>query len=39
MPHKGYRSFYISLLRKKFTNIKLVKLPIWLSKKRKYKQI
>ena len=39
VPHKGYRAFDISLLRKKFSNIKLVKLPIWLSKKHKYKQI
>ena len=39
MPHKGYRGFDIALLRKKFPNIKLVKLPIWLAKKYKYKQI
>lgn len=37
MPHNGYRPFDNSLLKKKFSHIKFIKLFDWLSRKEIYK--
>ena len=37
MPHNGYRAFDNKLLKKKFTNISIIKLSDWIKKKQIYK--
>jgi hypothetical protein len=39
VPHNGYRAFNNSLLKKKFSNVCIVKLKQWLKNKDKYKII
>ena len=39
MPHNGYRAFNNSLLKKKFSSLSMVKMPDWIKKKDRYKNI
>jgi nucleoside-diphosphate-sugar epimerase len=38
MPHNGYRAFNNSLLKKKFPDIKIIKLSNWINNKEVYKK-
>ena len=37
MPHNGYRAFDISLLKKRFPKLSIIKLQNWIKKKEIYK--